>query len=211
MFNNSNILKLLSIFLLFIKYRLKNLIFAYVITSLNMKKFIYILGLAALLTSCDDGDLVLENLNFNNVSITRCTNQPLPTGKLFKINGSELLLINIPYTLFNNTTSTTTQPKIHTLSLNEAFYRKYNGTINNNVICSDIPPASPTVQNEWVAAPGGTIEVITTEKFTLNPTTNISELTGYSHVIRFKNVQFSNGTNAMVYDDYLFGEYITNL
>ena len=176
-----------------------------------MKKFIYILGLAALLSSCDDGDLVLENLNFSSVNIARCTNQALPTGKLFKINGSELLLINVPYTLFNNTTSTAENPKIHTLSTNQAFYRKYTSAVNNNVICSDIPPATPTVQNEWVAAPGGTIEVITTEKYTLNTTTNTSELTGYSHVIRFKNVQFSNGTNAMVYDNYLFGEYITNL
>lgn len=179
--------------------------------QLNMKKFIYILGLFAFFTSCDDGDLVLESLNFSNTSIMRCNNQPLPTGKLFKINGSELLLINIPSNLFNNTTSTAAQPKTYTLAQGQVFYRKYTANISNNVICSDIPPASPTVQNEWVAAPGGVIEVITTEKFTLNTTTNTSDLTGYSHVIRFKNVQLSNGTNSMVYDDYLFGEYITNL
>lgn len=176
-----------------------------------MKKILYTLALATLLYSCDDGDLVIENLSFDNTTISKCGNNTTPTGLLFKVNGSELLLINIPANYFDATLSTIDAPKVHTLTANQLIYRKYSGSVNANIICSDVPPATPTVSNEWLAAAGGTIEIVTSEKYTINEVTGISVLTGYSHDIRFKNVLLSNAESNFVYDDYYFGEYITNL
>ena len=176
-----------------------------------MKKVIYLLVLFTLFSSCDDGDIVLENLNFGNAQVTSCGAATNPSGLLFKTSGSQLLLIDIPATIFDTVLSTNTNPKLHTITANQIIYRKYSGNTNKNIICDMVPPASPTVIDQWVGQPGGTIEVITSEINTTNTTTGITSLTGYSHVIRFKNVQLKNDQNSFFYEDYYFGEYVVTV
>ncbi|MEW5675873.1 hypothetical protein ABGT15_06130 [Flavobacterium enshiense] len=173
-----------------------------------MKKFFGLLVCAMLLSSCDDGDLVLESFNFDAATIQKCTDKEV----LFKINGGELLLLDIPASNFPNEATPVDTPRIVTISgSNRVLYRKYNGTITNNTICSVIPPANPTVINEWTAATGGTIQIISTEKTTIDPVTSEVTVTGYNHQIKFINIQFVSNDNTFVFEEYLFGTYTTDL
>jgi len=159
-------------------------------------------------SSCDDGDIVLENLNFGNATISTCSPATVASGLLFKANESEILLINIPPTTFDSVTSTVENPKVLTISNDQILYRKYSGKVSNSVICDAIPPASPSVIDQWTGQPGGTIEIITTDIVSTNQTTGVRSITGYSNVIYFKNLQLKNDQNGFVYESYYFGEYI---
>jgi len=173
-----------------------------------MKKLFGLLVCALLLSSCDDGNIVLQSFNFGTATIQKCSDKEV----LFKINGEELLLVDIPATYFPNEVTPDGSPRIVTISsANRILYRKYNGTVSNSVICSDVPPASPTVLNEWTAANGGTIQIITTEKTTTDSVTGNVTITGYNHQIKFINIQFVGSDDSFVFDEYLFGTYTTSL
>lgn len=173
-----------------------------------MKKLFGILVCFLLLTGCDDGDLVLESFDFDTVAIQKCPNKNL----LFKINGDELLLMDIPASFFPPEVTPADQPRIVTISgTNQVLYRKYSGTASNNTICSEIPPANPTVNAQWTAANGGTIQITTTERTTTDPVTNETTLVGHNHQIKFTNIQFVGENDTFVFEEYLFGTYTTNL
>lgn len=173
-----------------------------------MKKVFGILLGVLLLTACDDGDLVLESFNFSNASIQKCSDKTV----LFKTSGDELLLLDIPASNFPNEVTPDNQPRIVTISgTNKVLYRKYSGNVSSSAICSVIPPASPGVVSEWNATSGGTIQIVTTEKTTIDPVTNLPVLTGYNHQIKFLNIQFVSTDNTFVYEEYLFGTYTTSL
>lgn len=173
-----------------------------------MKKIFGLLVSILLLSSCDDGDLVLESFNFDTVAIQKCSDR----NPLFKINKEELLLIDIPSIYFPNEVTPTGQPRIVNISeVNRVIYRKYNGTVTNSVICSDVPPSKPIVQDQWTAAAGGTIEIITTEITTTDPVSGQVTITGYNHQIKFITIQFVGTQNTFVFDEYLFGTYTTTL
>lgn len=173
-----------------------------------MKKLFGILVCSFLLSSCDDGDIVLQSFNFDSVAIQKCSNKEV----LFKINGEELLLIDIPSFNYPNEVTPSGEPRIVTISsVNRVFYRKYNGNISNNTICSEVPPASPNVLNEWTAATGGTIQIITTERTTTDEVTGEVTVTGYNHQIKFINIQFVGSDDSFVFDEYLFGTHTTSL
>lgn len=173
-----------------------------------MKKVFGIMLSILLLTACDDGDLVLESFNFSNAAIQKCSDKTV----LFKTNGEELLLLDIPASNFPNEVTPPDQPRIVPISgTNKVLYRKYSGDVSSNSICSVIPPASPSVASEWTATSGGTIQIITTEKTTIDPVTNEPVLSGYNHQIKFLNIQFVSTDNTFVYEEYLFGTYTTSL
>lgn len=173
-----------------------------------MKKLFGLLVCAFLLSSCDDGDMVLESFNFDTVAIQKCSDKEV----LFKTNKEELLLVDISASNFPNEETIPGEPRIVPISsTNKVLYRKYNGTVGSSVICSEIPPASPTVSKEWVAATGGTIQIISTKKTTIDPVTSEVIVTGYNHQIKFVNIQFTNPENTFVFEEYLFGTYTTTL
>ena len=82
----------------------------------------------------------------------------------------------------------------------------YDDTLPTNFICNSIAPATPVVTNEWTAT-GGTIEVTTTERYDTDGTT----LLGYTHTFKFVNVNFANADKSFSFEEYLFGNYQTNL
>lgn len=173
-----------------------------------MKKLFGLLVCALLLSSCDDGDIVLQSFDFGSAAIQKCSDKEV----LFKTNDEELLLVDIPAVYFPNEVTPAGSPRVVTISsINRVFYRKYNGTVSNSTICSNIPPASPTVSNEWTAAEGGTIQIITTEKTTTDEVTGEVTVTGYNHQIKFINIQFVGSDDSFVFEEYLFGTHITSL
>jgi len=167
-----------------------------------MKRIISLLLLVIGLSSCDDGEITLQSFDFEAQNIQKCVTNEL----LFKIKGSELLLVTLPNSATANEVTPEDQPRvIQVNSTNQVLYRKYSGNLTNATICSTIPPSSPSVKKEWVAT-GGTIEIITTERRNSN-----NELIGYSHNIRFVNINFSSSDDSFSFVSYIFGNYETNL
>ena len=117
------------------------------------------------------------------------------------------MLLNIPATSFANEETPDGSPRIVTVnSTNKIIYRIYSGNLNSTNICSILPPATPVVTNEWNAS-GGTIEIITDKLFAADGIT----VTGYTHNIRFVNVNFSSTENSFSFTSYNFGNYRTSL
>lgn len=168
-----------------------------------MKKLFVLVASVFMLQACDDGDITLESFNFNSAIVRECTDNNL----IFKINDDEMLLINIPESSFANEETADGSPRIVTVnSSNQIIYRIYSGNVATTTICSLIPPASPTVKQEWNAT-GGTIEIITDAIYASDGIT----ITGYTHNIKFVNVNFSGSSNSFSFTEYNFGNYETDL
>ncbi|UGS22803.1 hypothetical protein [Flavobacterium channae] len=168
-----------------------------------MKKLLVLAASVFFLQACDDGDITLESFNFDTVDVQEC-----PTNDLvFKINGKELLLLNIPASSFANVETPDGSPRIVNVSAsNQIIYRIYSGNITDDNICDLVPPATPVVEQEWNAT-GGTIEIITDALYDTDGTTVI----GYTHNIKFVNVNFSGPSNSFSFTEYLFGNHETDL
>ena len=177
-------------------------IFFKFVKNLRMKKLLILTLITFTSFSCDDGDITLQSFDFEAQNIQNCNTNEL----LFKIKGSELLLVTLPTSATANEVTPEDQPRvIQVNTTNQVLYRKYSGNLVNATICSAIPPSSPSVSKEWVAT-GGTIEVITSERRNAN-----DELIGYTHNIRFVNINFSSSDDSFSFVSYIFGNYQTNL
>ncbi|WP_269225881.1 hypothetical protein [Flavobacterium eburneipallidum] len=171
-----------------------------------MKRVIGLLVLALFLNSCDDGNLTLENIEFDDVSTQSCTTNDI----LYKLKDKEALLLEIPETAFVNEPTLEGKPTLINIdnSTYRVVYRFYNGTIASNNICNTIPPATPIVTDQWTAL-SGTIQIITTAVKTIDATTNSSRITGYNHNINFSNITFERAGGNQVYETFSFGDYVT--
>lgn len=170
-----------------------------------MKKLLLSLCSIALLNSCDDGDLTLETINFDNATAQECS----LNNVVYKINGNQLLLIEIPATSlpYENKIG----DKTFTInSTNKVIYRGYNDAVSSASICSTIPPASPAVTEEWNAI-AGTISIHTTAIYSAaNPQTGAIKISKYRHAITFNNITFAKPNGNQVYETFVFGDFDTN-
>ena len=168
-------------------------------------KYILILFLSlSLLTNCDDGDLITETFNFEtNTNVIKCD----ASNILYKINGTEALILNTPEENFPNVETVVNLPRVVVIgNTTNILYRKYSETVAANSICSSPAPATPIVLEEWNII-GGTMQIITTKLFDTNGTTVVA----YNHNIVLKNVTFVTAGKQVVYDTYAFGNYRTNV
>ncbi len=177
-----------------------------------MKRVFSLLFLVLLLNGCDDGNLTLETIDFKDVATQTCTNNNI----IYKLKENEALLLEIPKTIFVNEPSdfdSATGSYIPTVinidnSTNRVIYRFYNGTVATDNICNSIPPATPYVNNEWVAI-SGKIEIITTTITQEGSIAGSTTISGYNHHITFKGITFDKGNGTQVYETFDFGDYVT--
>ncbi|MBU0941364.1 MAG: hypothetical protein KKD36_08025 [Bacteroidetes bacterium] len=166
-----------------------------------MKKVISLLIIVFAINSCDDGNLIQENISFEDVeTVESCTN-----GIIYKLKDQEALIVDIPATTFTNETTTKT---LDINTTNRVVYRFYNGTVSTDNICATIPPATPIVTDQWSAS-DGQIVVTTTPIKETNATTNGTKITGYNHNITFNNVTFAKSNGNQTYPTFPFGNYTT--
>lgn len=173
-----------------------------------MKRIFGTLILMLVLNGCDDGDLILETINFKDATILICSENNI----IYKLNDKEALLLEIPSFSFENEPTPIGKPIEITISTtNRVLYRFYDGKVASDNICETIRPATPIVIDQWEAT-GGTIQITTTAIKTTDATTNSTKITGYNHNIIFKNITFEkkNGTQQ-VYDSFTFGDYVTTI
>jgi hypothetical protein len=173
---------------------------------IKMKRVVSLLIVLLALNSCDDGDLVQEDISFEDTTTLSCTTNNI----IFKLKDKESLLLEIPESSFVNEPTPEGEPTIIAInSTNRVVYRFYSGTVSQDNICETIPPASPAVTDQWTAT-DGEIQITTTAVKTTNITTGRTTITGYNHNIVFKNITFDKGDGtSLVKETFPFGDYVT--
>lgn len=172
-----------------------------------MKKIMSLLVFILVLNSCDDGNLIQEDISFDAIKTTQsCTSNDI----IFKIKEKEALLLEIPSTSFINEPSLAGVPSIIDISTSKrVVYRFYSGVVTTANICETIPPATPIVTDQWTAS-AGKIQIFTTAVKTINATDNSSRITAYNHNIVFKNITFAKNNGTQVYETFPFGDFVTS-
>ncbi|MGO4820758.1 MULTISPECIES: hypothetical protein [unclassified Flavobacterium] len=170
-----------------------------------MKRVLSLLVFAWALNGCDDGNLIQEDINFEDATTQSCSTNNI----IYKLNDKEALLLEIPQTSFKNEPSGDIPTTLSINGTNRVVYRFYNGTVTSDNICETIPPATPVVNNQWNAT-DGTIQITTTSVKTVNTTENSTRISGYSHNIVFKNITFAKENGTQVYETFPFGTYTTS-
>ena len=171
-----------------------------------MKRVVSLLIFVLFLNGCDDGNLTMEDINFEDVATQSCGNNDI----IYKLKEKEALLLEIPETSFVNEPTVPGSPTLINIdnSTQRVVYRFYDGTVTTDNICNTIPPALPYVTDQWTGT-SGTIQIITTAVKTTNTTDNSTRITGYNHNITFKNITFTKTNGTQVYETFPFGDYIT--
>jgi len=166
-----------------------------------MKRIVSFICLTLFMLGCDDGDLSVTTFNFTSLNLNKCSDNSF----IYNVNQNEVLLLDIPLNNFVNIEGT----RVYILnSTDKLVYRLYNGAVNNAVLCADFPIADPKVLDEWTALPGATIEITTYANID-SENGGILGVSGYTHHIVLKDVIFKKGSNQMVYEEYVFGNYTT--
>lgn len=173
-----------------------------------MKKTLQLFLFLIFLNACDDGNVAVETINFDDVTANSC-------GEIiYKLKDEESLFMNIPSSLnaFTNDETDSGSPKKIQITGNVSLkYRFYNGKVSADNICIIAGPITPVAVEEWVAT-SGTIEITTTARYS-NPdaTTGQRKIVRFNHYIVFKNIVFSkpDGTDIK-YETFVFGDYLTN-
>jgi len=176
-----------------------------------MKKILGLLSCILILGSCDDGDITTKGINFDpSAPVKSCSAND---GLYYKINGPEALIVQTPSSSFANEITPENQPRTVLIdnTNTKVILRSFNATVSDSYFCSVIPPSTPDVTEEWDALTGvsgqsGYFEITTTE--IVNQGTQA--ITGYNHHIIFKNITFANSKSSFVYDNYVYGNYVTN-
>jgi hypothetical protein len=171
-----------------------------------MKRVLSLMVFILILSGCDDGNLTQEEINFEDIATQNCGTNDV----IYKLKDKEALLVEIPQSSFTNEPSSTgTSTVLDINSSNRVVYRFYNGTVSVNNICETIPPATPSVADQWNAT-AGKIQIFTTAIKTVNATDNSTRISGYNHNIIFKNITFAKSSGTQVYETFPFGNYVTS-
>jgi hypothetical protein len=172
-----------------------------------MKKYFGILASLLLLTGCDDGEIKVDNLDFESATVKRCSGGNI----LYKLNDTEALFFESDYeAAFINDPTLEGSPRIFPISsTNQVYYRDYNGNVSLNNICDLIQPATPTVREQWTAS-DGSIEVTTAAVTIANTALAGGEkISAYRHTVTFRNIIFQKPSGNQLYETFSFGTYET--
>jgi hypothetical protein len=171
-----------------------------------MKRVFSLLIFVLLLNGCDDGDLTLETIDFEDAATKSCSDNNI----IYKLKENEALLLEIPKTAFVNEPTDPAFPKVIDIdnSTNRVVYRFYDGAVAEDNICNTIPPAKPYVVDQWIAT-SGKIEIATTTNTIAGTVAGSTVITGYNHRITFRNITFAKTNGTQVYETFVFGDYVT--
>lgn len=171
-----------------------------------MRKLILSVFVLGTIFSCSDGDLQIETIDFDSVSLQYCSN-PVRNAKnlMFKINESEALILELQSGALNNgVVGETVITESSVPNQSQVTYRVFSDAVDNAYFCDDIPVVEPTVIQEVVAEDG--LVIIET---VVNP-----ENEGvFIHTISLSGISFVTGngdriTNLAINE---FGEVTTNV
>ena len=174
-----------------------------------MRKYASLLVFALLLNGCDDGDITVNQIDFETIAGVSCTDENL---LVYKLKSQESLLLQVAEGTFQNEPTAIGVPNLYTIN-NSSYrlaYRSYDGAILGTDICSLIPPVSPKVIDEWYAT-DGVIEIETSQEVTPTKTDNGTRITGYNHNINIKNVTYMVSGVKVTVPEIKFGDFKTKI
>lgn len=186
--------------------QIKNSIF--VQNKKRMKRFLGILCCAFAFSACDDGDLVVDTINFDEIATSTCTENNL----LFKLKDGESLILNVPEDTFkDDATVENTPTKLLINSVNQVVYNFYDGKVTAEKICAIVPPALPNTLSQWKAS-SGVIEITTEAVKKVDDANKSTRITGYKNFIVFTDITFTkkDGTTQF-YHEFVFGDYLKSI
>ena len=131
-----------------------------------MRKFLSLVFAASMLLSCNDGDIIVTDFNFDDPQLDWCGDNQ--SQVLYKINNSgvnEAIAFK-----FNLTTEEPqfflTEEGQTTIQLNgtsnQIIYRVFDGQVGSDYFCNEIPPVSPQVTREFRSTTGGEVTITST-------------------------------------------------
>ena len=174
-----------------------------------MKKYAALLLFALFLNGCDDGDLTVDTIDFDDIAESQACD-PTTNTLLYKLKPQEALLFQMPEGTIKNDPGDyiyTIDPKTQEYNV---VYRAYDGAVAKENICGIIPPSTPKVTEEWIGT-NGIIEISTTQNEEPNKTDDGTRITGYTHSIIFKNITFNKPSGPQIEPEFEFGIYKTKV
>jgi len=152
-----------------------------------MKKFIFLTFVLAIL-SCSDGDLQIETLDFDSVTIQQCGTLSTATTLFFKINEDEALILDLQSGLISNE-ATTEALTSSVPGQSQLTYRIFSDNVGSDYFCDEIPPITPIVVEE-IEAENGSVLV----------TTVAIDETTFEHTIQLSNITLVNSLGERITD-----------
>src|SRR5690554_1270255 len=161
-----------------------------------MRKLLILFLIFPLLLSCNDGDVIVENFNFDHANLQTCGD--VGSYVFFKENTESFeslsLHLGVSDSIYN-------EPALKTYNLNNSstyvHYRRHDGPLGNNYFCTNVLLSSPNVLEEYKAVSGSAQVIVTfeyetgdrpTSKSNLNSRPNQNSSRPWSETLH-KNVQ----------------------
>ncbi|MCP2025998.1 hypothetical protein L1276_001138 [Flavobacterium sp. HSC-32F16] len=179
-----------------------------------MKKYASLIFLAFLLNGCDDGDLTVDEINFDSVTPVSCTTfteNSLSTDPviIYKLKTQEALILQLPQTEGIVNDNNTVTYDIDNAQY-RVLYRAYSGTVAKDNICGTIPPSSPNVTEEWVGS-AGKIKIVSSQVPTDIDANDSFRIKAYNHAITFENITFQKPAGPQVEALFEYGTFQTTV
>lgn len=126
-----------------------------------MKNILFILLLTFVCISCDDGDLIVTDFDFEDQNLEWCGTQN--TQVLFKtnnvgVNESIALVFDHEISAPGFLLQEETQLELSINEKNQVIYRTFDAEVGD-YFCNEIPPISPVVIEEYRSTSGGKIVI----------------------------------------------------
>lgn len=166
-------------------------------------KNVFRLIFLALFLSCDDGDIQIETVDFDSINTVESCKaaSASTTNLLFKINVDEALILELPAGLLKNEV-TTEVIKSAISTTTKLTYRVFTDKVSKNYFCDEVPPLTPTVSEQVIAADG---EILIT--------TATKDSITFEHIIRLNEISFISEDGSRITDLRIseFGTVTTKL
>lgn len=125
-----------------------------------MKKVFLSFFMYFMIISCNDGDFIVTDFNFENKKLNSCGSGE--SLVLYNIN-NQGVFESIAF-IFKNAAlelleEENTQVEIKINTENEIIYRTFDSEIGQDYFCNQIPPINPTVVQEYRSTTGGTVVI----------------------------------------------------
>lgn len=165
-----------------------------------MKKILTSIVAGLIVMSCGDGDLQVETIDFNSISIQTC---PDNNALMFKISSDEAIILQAANSLIVNEATVEGSPRTSEIPGNSKFlYRFFSNNVSSSYFCSELPPATPIVNDELEATAGKVI--VTTVEVIEN------DVTRYEHTINIEDLVLLNSNGERIIDtNFEFGTLTT--
>ncbi|WP_028375181.1 hypothetical protein [Leeuwenhoekiella sp. MAR_2009_132] len=137
-----------------------------------MKKYLFLVCSVLFFESCDDGDLIVTSFDFTDLAINYCSTVTLDNNDtaitnyiFYKINSDTNESLAFTLSTSDPILEAPNSSGAYTYNLGSSAdsfisYRIYNGAVDADYFCSKIPPATPTVNEQYISDEG-TLTIVT--------------------------------------------------